>query len=702
MFELALLCLLSPLAAFVVQMLVGRRLPRSGDWVSIVAIGVSLGAAIRIGWLAFGAYDPGFRYVYVFPWLELAEFSIPMGILIDNLTAAMLIVVTLVSALVHLFSVGYMHGEERYSRYFGYLSLFSFSMLFLVLSDNLLSIYVGWELVGLSSYLLIGFFFPKASAAAACKKAFLTNRVGDIGMWAGILLVYTTLHTFRLEQFYHHVAIGTMSGPVLTTAGLLLFIGAIGKSAQFPLHVWLPDAMEGPTPVSALIHAATMVAAGVYLVGRLFPILTPDALIVIAYFGAFTAIFAATIALVQDDLKRVLAYSTVSQLGFMMVGLGVGSYFGGLYHLVTHAFFKACLFLGSGAVIHAVHTQNIWQMGGLRKKLPITFWSWIVATCAISGVPGLSGYFSKETILGDAMGLALHESGHFLLFALPMIAAGMTTFYMFRATFVTFFGAPRNQEKYDHAHEGGLAMSLPLVILTVLTLTGFAWKTTVEDLLVAPDRADYAAEVFAAGHELDAVHAFDAHDAHDAHGADSHAGDSHAEVGHGEHHEAPWGPHLVDAHKRHDAHGYVIWLSLVALLIGVGLAWAIYLKGAIRPENLKARFANAWRILYNKYFVDEFFLAVFVRNLVRGNRAMATFDAVVIDGIVNGSGRVTKALAAMGGWMDDAIVDGFVNGVAAATQFFGGGIRRIETGRIQHYFLGFLGGILLLVFLRAY
>lgn len=708
MLTAALVCLLVPLAAFVVQIFVGKRLPRGGDFLSVGAIGAALVASCWIFSQVVLQNEPGYSWNYVVPWVDLESFKIPMGIAIDGLTAWMLLVVTGVSFLVHVFSVGYMHKEDRYHLYFGYLSLFSFSMLWLVFADNLLGIFVGWELVGVSSYLLIGFFFPKMSAALACKKAFLVNRVGDLGMWLGIMLVWKELGVLRLEQLYHAQATHAFSSELtLTIAGLLLFMGAVGKSAQIGLHVWLPDAMEGPTPVSALIHAATMVAAGVYLVGRLFPILTPDALLIIAYTGALTAFFAATIAIVQDDIKRVLAYSTVSQLGYMILALGVGSYVGGLFHLVTHAAFKACLFLGSGSVIHAVHTQDIWEMGGLRRKMPITFWTWVVSTASIAGFPYITnGFWSKERILGDAMGFGLHAPQHILVFVLPMLAAVITVFYMTRVTILTFFGEPRDRDKYEHAHESGPTMTLPLVVLSVITLLGFSYAGLYERSAAAPNAADFAGAEFAEVHFGESLHTgLDARAAHGGtHGEPVHGEAAHSETAvsaDAEHHEAPWGPHQVDAHKLHTAHNAVLYLSLLALGLGVWGAYLIYYKRR-NYEVLAARFATAWNVLYNKYFVDEGYMAGIIRPLLWLNQLAALFDRKVIDGAVNGSATITRLLSNSSGWSDLRIVDGIVNGIAALTQFLGASMRRVETGRIQHYFLFFLGGTLVLVLIRIY
>ena len=463
-----------PLLSFFINIAVGKRLPRKGDWLCLGTIAIGLAMSIGIFYEVFRAYDPNFRYHVVFPWLTVGDRALfNTGILIDNVTAVMLLVVTIVSTLVHLFSIGYMHGDPRYSRYFAYLSIFSFSMLGLVLAESFLFIYIFWELVGLSSYLLIGFWFEKKSASDAGKKAFIVNRVGDFGFLIGILIIYATCGVLGYDQVFLAIGEGKLSGTLLTLAGIGVFCGAIGKSAQFPLHVWLPDAMEGPTPVSALIHAATMVAAGVYLVGRVYPMFTPDAFLFIACIGLITLFLTATIALAQNDIKKVLAYSTCSQLGYMIMGLGVGGYTAGLAHLATHAAFKACLFLGSGSVIHAVHSQDIQEMGGLRKKMPITFVTFLIATLAISGVPGFSGFYSKDMILGAALEFGMKSANplHMIFFIGALFTAGLTAFYMFRLVILTFFGAPKDHHKFDHAHESPPSMWVPLVILAGLSFS---------------------------------------------------------------------------------------------------------------------------------------------------------------------------------------------------------------------------------------
>ena len=406
----SLLILFLPLAAFIVNIFFGKRLPRQGDWVSISAIVTTLILSLLLFVGMLSNWDYKFSHEIYFSWIDMGAFKVDLGFWVDNITIVMLLVVSLISTMTHIFSLEYMKGDIRYNRYYAYLGLFTFSMNGIVLANNLMSLYIFWELVGVSSYLLIGHWFEKHSAADASKKAFLTNRVGDVGFFIGIMIMFTAIGSFNFQQLFTGVSNGMISGSLLTFAGLGLFMGAVGKSSQFPLHIWLPDAMEGPTPVSALMHAATMVAAGVYLTVRLFPIFTTDALIVIAYIGGFTAIFAATIAITQNDIKKVLAYSTVSQLGYMILAVGVGNYTAAFFHLLTHAMFKACLFYGSGSVIHAMHhslhelhdhdtdSQDMRNMGGFKSKMPITSLTMTIATLAIAGVPLFSGFLSKDAI----------------------------------------------------------------------------------------------------------------------------------------------------------------------------------------------------------------------------------------------------------------------------------------------------------------
>ncbi len=396
-------------------------------------------------------------------WLSIGSLNVDFGLKLDALSLMMLLIVTGVGSAIHIYSYGYMQHDPGFSRFFACLSLFTFSMLGIVLSNNFLQMFIFWELVGVSSYLLIGFWFEKPSAADACKKAFITNRLGDFGFILGILMIFTMAGSLNFSALQSGETIAALGGAA-TLAGLLIFCGAMGKSAQFPLHVWLPDAMEGPTPVSALIHAATMVAAGVYMLCRVFFIFTPDALTVISWVGGFTALLAALIAVQQNDIKRILAYSTLSQLGYMVMGVGLAAPEAGMFHLTTHAFFKALLFLGAGSVIHAMHhEQDIWKMGALRKKMPVTYWTFMVGTLALAGVWPLSGFFSKDAILAAAQ----HHS--LPLFILAVGVAGLTTFYMFRLVFVTFFGEAKSHG-VDHAHESPGVMVWPLRVLAILSI----------------------------------------------------------------------------------------------------------------------------------------------------------------------------------------------------------------------------------------
>jgi len=570
----------------------------------------------------------------------------------------MLFVVTLVSGLVHLYSMGYMHGDKRYHLYYAYLSLFSFSMLGLVLVDNFFGIYCFWELVGLCSYLLIGFWFEKDSAADAGKKAFITNRIGDVGMFAGIMILFTVTGTFNFNQVFSTVAAGELSGTFLTVTGILLFFGAIGKSAQFPLHVWLPDAMEGPTPVSALIHAATMVAAGVYMVGRTIVLYTPDALMFIAYIGTITAFIAATIAIVQKDIKRVLAYSTISQLGYMMVGLGTGGYSAGLFHLTTHAFFKACLFLGSGSVIHAVHSQDMDDMGGLRKKMPITFWTFLMATLALSGFPGFAGFFSKDAILAASLEYGLIHPAHVGIFIVMLLSAGITAFYMFRLIFMTFFGEPQDKKKYDHAHESPFSMTIPLIVLAVLSVCA-GWGSWFTDLIAKPDLSIFGGVAAVAEHGMD--------------------------------HEIA-----------HTAHRIAMWTSIPVALLGILLAAVVYYWKKISAEAWGNRLSFVYKLFWNKWYFDEIYGATVIGATLWKSRFLAAFDIKVIDGFVNGVARLTKSLARIQGSVDLRGVDGIVNFVGRSVKYAGAQLRGLQTGNIQNYILMALFAAVLLFVIQQF
>jgi NADH-quinone oxidoreductase subunit L len=424
---------------------------------------VVTGFVLTLAVIKFGGWEA--RELSV-NWLSIGSLNVDFGLKLDALSLMMLLIVTGVGSAIHIYSYGYMRDDPGWSRFFACMSLFTFSMLGIVLSDNFLQMFIFWELVGVSSYLLIGFWFEKASAADAAKKAFITNRLGDFGFMLGILIIFATFGSLHFSTLELDNAVATLGG-MATFAGLLIFCGAVGKSAQFPLHVWLPDAMEGPTPVSALIHAATMVAAGVYMLCRVFFIFTPDALTVIAWIGGFTALLAALVAVQQNDIKRILAYSTLSQLGYMVMAVGLGGPTPAMFHLTTHAFFKALLFLGAGSVIHAMHhEQDIWKMGALWKRMPVTFWTFLVGTLALCGVPPFSGFYSKDAILAQAL-----HARNYPLFAIAALVAVLTTFYMFRLLFVAFLGEPK-AHKAEHAHESPGVMIWPLRILAIASIVG--------------------------------------------------------------------------------------------------------------------------------------------------------------------------------------------------------------------------------------
>ncbi|MBI3333315.1 MAG: NADH-quinone oxidoreductase subunit L [Candidatus Omnitrophica bacterium] len=560
-----------------------------------------------------------------------------VGFQADPLSITMCLVVTVVGWLIMLYSIGYMGGDPRFSRFFAYLSLFFFAMLTLVLAGDLLLLYIGWEGVGLCSYLLISFWFEKPAAANAGKKAFLTTRVGDLGLLAGILLIAKRAGDLSLTNL---AAKGAALGGWAPAAALLIFWGAAGKSAQFPLHVWLPDAMEGPTPVSALIHAATMVAAGVYLVARTLPLFlpNPNALLAVATIGGITSFFAATIACTQTDLKRILAYSTISQLGFMMMGLGAGSAFAGIFHLVTHAWFKALLFLGAGSVIHAVHHQDVTRMGGLWRSMPVTALTFTVAAIAMAGIPPLSGFWSKEEILRRLAG----SGPPFLILGLSI--AFLTAFYITRAVVLTFAGKPHVIPANAHPHESPLVMTIPLILL-MLGAIGIGFIGT-----------EFA------GHRFQHFLGIETGAAHQEHGP--------------------------------------AWIQLAAIGVAVGgIALAILRYGLGRqlaPARVRGSLSWAYRIVSNKYYIDELYDRLIIRPVLALARSAFSFDAGVIDGAVNETGNAGLALSRVKGWIDQRIVDGAVNAAAAAVGRTGAALRLIQTGLVQNYLLIAAAGTLTL------
>ncbi len=683
MLNIAICIIAIPFVALVVHTFLSARMPRRGDWFATGAVFLSLGLAC---WLFVRMlFSPTPIYInFHIDWLNLGTRIIPAGILLDHLTIVMLVVVTLVSALVYLFSIGYMHGDVRYGRYFSYLLLFTTSMLGLVLANNLLVLYIFWELVGLSSYLLIGHWFERDTAAKAALKAFIVTRIGDIGMLFGILLIYFHLGTFDYEAIFQAVANGTLAGKIRVLAGLGIFLGAMGKSAQFPLHVWLPDAMEGPTPISALIHAATMVAAGVYLVGRMFLIFDPTVLLIIAYLGCFTALFAATIAVVMDDMKKVLAYSTISQLGYMMLGLGVGSYVAGLFHLTTHASFKALLFLGSGSVIHALGTQSMREMGGLRKKMPVTTVTFLIGTLAIAGCPFFAGFYSKDAIIGSALAFGMHHPQHLALFLVSVFTAGLTAFYMFRLFFKTFTGIPRDQEKFHHAHESPLVMTIPLVVLAFLSIVS-GYGGWFQKYNPAPELSTYEAQQVAehASHVQSA--------ASSSFAANSLVPAATAVVEHG-------AEEIADEEElEHRAHLGAMVASTLFGALGFFLAYLMFFKRRLSSAAIIQRFRAVYTVLLNKYYIDDFFHAVLVRTLHAVVWLVGVFDKYVIDGLVNFSGLATRFTSWLIGKFDNIAVDGAVNGTAWTTGILGEILSLSQTGRIRNYLLFIVLGIVTLV-----
>ncbi len=691
----ALVILALPLASYVLTFFFGKKLPRQGDFIGVSFMGVAWLLSWRIFYTFWRIDDPAHRVEGVWEWINLGGFRIDAGILVDGMASVMLIVVTTVSFLVHLYSVGYMHGDRRYERYFAFLGFFTFSMLGIVLANNLFFLYVFWELVGLSSYLLIGFFFFKHSAADAGKKAFLTNRVGDFGFWIGILIFFTATGTLNYFELFAAVDGGAVKGTLLSWAGVCLFMGAVGKSAQMPLHIWLPDAMEGPTPVSALIHAATMVAAGVYMVARLAPLFGETALMVIIYVGSITAFVTATIALVKTDIKRVLAFSTLSQLGYMVMALGAGDSPNAMFHLTTHAMFKALLFLGAGSVIHAVHSQEMPDMGGLRKKMPITFVTFLIATLAISGVPFFAGFYSKDGILGSALAFGMTD-GHYVPFVLAIVAAALTPFYMFRIVFLTFFGKPRDEAKFAHAHESGWSMTIPLMVLAFFSIIAAGWQTAdkgwfsrfVTQYDMPAISAEFHAEAAPAGeqHGLTATdHAATDHAAAD-HGATT--AETHAEAaGHGDdHHDVA-----------HTAHQRAMVMSIAVAFLGILASWFVYYRRGIDTAAVQKRLHGVYQVLQKQYYFDELYAATVYRFTLWLAYVCRQFDTYIIDGIVNGSGYLTRLFAWVSGMIDNYIVDGAVNGVAAVLQGAGEGFRRIQTGRVQTYLVYASASLLVMV-----
>jgi NADH-quinone oxidoreductase subunit L len=645
------LLLLLPIFGFAFTALFGRRLQATfGRWAAEI---VPVGVVVAVWLIALAIIVPAFTHAEpfgehglgwdVWTWIPAGGFSATIGFHVDALTAALLLVVTTIGMLVHLYSVGYMAHDRATWRFFAYLNLFMFSMLVLVLANNWLLVFAGWELVGLSSYSLIGFWYHKRSAALAAKKAFIVNRVGDVGFALGIMAIFVNTGTLNIQDSLAAMtAEGAANTIPLTIVALLVFAGAMGKSAQFPLHVWLPDAMEGPTPVSALIHAATMVNAGVYLVARaavLFAVAS-EAMVVVAAIGIFTAIFAASIAFTQTDIKRVLAFSTLSQLGYMFAALGVGAYVAAIFHLITHGFFKGLLFLGSGSVIHAVHEeQDMNRMGGLWRKIPITHWTMLIGAIAIAGIPPLAGFFSKDEILGEAF-----KFGYTWVWLIGLTVAGMTAFYMWRLMGKTFYGESRVDPHVEpDIHESAWQMTVPLILLAIPSIFAGILLTWGGPPLTPEGTGLLTGWLEPVFHSAE-------------------------EVRHLEHH--PYELFGID--------GYLIIASVavatIGLVIGMWLFGVFQRRGRQATVDGIVASTGVTRFLYraslNKWWFDELNDLLFIRI----------------------GGRVAAAMW----WFDRTIVDGTVNGIGSLVRGTGGGLRRIQTGRVQNYALGIAIGLLVM------
>ena len=697
MLDKAYLVPLFPLVGFLLNGLAGGRYSRKlAGLIGCTTIGLSFLVSLSAfaGLLGLPSAE---RVVisHVYSWITIGVFNIDFAFRFDPLSIIMALVVSGVGFLIHVYSIGYMHEDPGLPRYFAYLNLFAAMMLTLVLADNLLLMFVGWEGVGLCSYLLIGFWFEKKSAADAGKKAFIVNRIGDFGFLLGIFLIFwvvgreTGVWSLSFGPLREAITAnaGLLGAGFFTAVGLLMFLGATGKSAQLPLYVWLPDAMEGPTPVSALIHAATMVTAGVYMIARLSFIYvhSATAMMVVASVGAATAIFAATMGMVQNDIKRVLAYSTISQLGYMFMAVGVGAFAAGIFHLMTHAFFKALLFLGAGSVIHAMSgEQDMRRMGALKKALPFTYGTMLVATLAITGIPGLSGFFSKDEILWKASGLDGSGHGHMALWVIGAVTAALTAFYMFRLFFLTFFGESRvTAEAKKHLHESPRIMTAPLVILAVLALVGgyIGVPQVIGDLAGWENSNKFAGFLAPAVAGVVVDH-----------------GESHADGG-GDHHIdettglAAGSPAIFASEKsaRHDAadgtatpHAAVIhhgdhtrqeWtlmgISVLAALAGIFVAFRMYIAGRYKAEADEA-YSGIHKLVYRKYYVDELYDRLFIKSLVGVSREF--FWKVV----------------------DVKFIDGLANGIATLFRGLGAAVSRLQTGFVQNYAFGVIAGVILI------
>ncbi len=625
-----------PLIAFAINILFGKTVKKAAGWISVTT---SVCSAIIAFPIMAEVIKTGHAIEAAFEWLPMGTRAIRFGCFINPIAAVLLSVVTVIGTLIQIYAIGYMADEKRFSRFFAYVSLFMSGMLTVVIANHFLLFFMAWEIMGLCSYLLIGFYQEKDSAANASLKAFLTTRVGDIGLFIGIMMVYSMLGTLEFSKLPAAIA---GAHPLLPLAALFIFCGTIGKSAQFPLHVWLPDAMEGPTPVSALIHAATMVAAGVYLLARSAPIffMLPNSFPIVAMIGTVTALMAAFIALTQNDIKKVLAYSTISQLGFMVVAFGLKRPDVSIFHLMTHAWFKALMFLGAGSVIHGTHTQDLRKMGGLFGSMKHTAATFLIGALAIAGVPPLSGFWSKDEIL-----LAAFDSGNHILFYLLVATAFMTAFYMFRLVFMAFFGSPR--DSHVHAHESPALMTGPLWVLAIGSiLVGIPGSPFMHHWL----------QTFMQG-------------------------------GHGE-------------HEASSLNFFVIACSIGAGLGGIALAALFYLGKKNYAEALSKKLAYLYKLSSEKFYFDEIYQRILVKPYQSVGKILYWWDEHVVDGLVNQTGLKTIRISAIKQWIDQYLVDGLVNLVGYATQLISSTVRRIQSGLVQHYILILFCGTLVLIFFQ--
>jgi NADH-quinone oxidoreductase subunit L len=641
MFDYIWYILLFPLLGVIINTLFGQRLKGNlAGYIASASIGLAFSVSLKLFFdlLQMPASQRLIEKT-LFSWITTGTLSTEIGMQIDPLSIIMILVVTGVSFIIHIYAIGYMHGDRGFKRFFIYLNLFVFAMLILVTANNFLMMFVGWEGVGLCSYLLIGFWYEDDYNAYAGRKAFVVNRIGDFGFLLAMFLIFATFGSLDFTKVFDQAASQFAPGSgVLSAICLLMFLGAAGKSAQIPLYIWLPDAMAGPTPVSALIHAATMVTAGVYMVARANVLFTlaPIALTIVAIVGAATAFFAATIGLTQFDIKRVLAYSTVSQLGYMFLGLGVGAYGAAVFHLMTHAFFKALLFLGAGSVMHAMSNHTDMRiMGGLKKKMPATYWTMLIATLAIAGIPGFSGFFSKDAILWQAFAGA---NGHLIFWVIGVTAAAITTFYMFRLIFMTFHGSLRSTDKdAQHSHESPKIMTIPLMILAILSLVG--GYVGIPAILGGNNYFEhFLAPIFAKSEAL-----------RESHG-----------IG-------------LENHFSHSTE----WMFMIAVftitLISIYMAYLFYIKKTDLPDRLVLKIKKLYSIVFNKYYVDEVYNAIFAKPL---QKLSASF---------------------LWKFVDIKIIDGWVNGVGGFVANSGKALTVLQTGFIQNYMLVFVLGVIVLL-----